>query len=69
MLMAESKDELKGLLMKVEEIGEEVGLKFNIQKTEIMASGSFSSWQVDEGTMETVTDFIFGGSKVTANGD
>ena len=68
-LMAESKDKLKGLLMKVEETGEKVGLKFNIQKTEIMASGSFSSWQVDEGTMETVTDFIFGGSKVTADGD
>ena len=59
--MAESKEELKGLLMKVEEESEKVGLKLNIQKTKIMASGPITSWQIDRETMETVTDFIFGG--------
>ena len=67
-LMAES-EELKSLLMKVKEESEKVGLKFNIQKTKIMASGPFISWQIDGATMETVTDFIFGGSKFTADGD
>ena len=67
--MAESKEELKSLLMKVEEESEKVGLKFNIQKTEIMASGPITSWQIDGETMETVTDFIFWGSKITADGD
>ena len=67
-LMAESK-ELKSLLMKVEEESEKVGLKFNIQKTKIMASGPIISWQIDGETMETVTDFIFLGSKITADGD
>ena len=66
--MAESK-ELKSLLMKVKEESEKVGLKLNIQKTEIMASGPITSWQIDEETMETVTDFILGGSKITADGD
>ena len=66
--MAES-EELKSLLMKVKEESEKVGLKFNIQKTKIMASGPFISWQIDGATMETVTDFIFGGSKFTADGD
>ena len=60
-LMAESKEELKSLLMKVKEESEKVGLKFNIQKTKIMASGPITSWQVDGETMETVTDFIWGG--------
>ena len=66
--MTES-EELKSLLMKVKEESEKVGLKFNIQKTKIMASGPFISWQIDGATMETVTDFIFGGSKITADGD
>ena len=60
-LMSESKGELKSLLMKVKEESEKVGLKLNIQKTKIMASGPFTSWQIDGGTMETVTDFILGG--------
>ena len=67
--MAESEDELKSLLMKVKEESEKVGLKLNIQKTKIMASGPITLWQIDEKTMETVTDFIFGGSKITADGD
>ena len=67
--MAESKEELKSLLMQVEEESENVGLKLNIQKTKIMTSGPISSWQIDGETMETVTDFIFGGSKITADGD
>ena len=67
-LMAESK-ELKSLLMKVKEESEKVGLKLNIQKTKIMASGPITSWQIDGETMETVTDFILGGSKITADGD
>ena len=67
--MAESKEELKSLLMKVKEESEKVGLKFNIQKTKIMASSSITSWQIDGKTMETVTDFIFLGSKITAEGD
>ena len=66
--MAESK-ELKSLLMKVKEEREKVGLKLNIQKTNIMASGPTISWQIDEETVETVTDFTFGGSKITADGD
>ena len=65
-LKAESEGELKSLLMKVKEDSEKVGLKFNIQKTNIMASGPITSWQRDRETMETVTDFIFGGSKITA---
>ena len=68
-LMAESKDDLKSLLMKVKEESEKVGLKLNIQKTKIMASGPVTSWQIDGETMETVTDFIFLGSKITADGD
>ena len=68
-LMAESKEELKSLLMKVKEESEKVGLKLNIQKTKIMASGPITSWQTDGETMETVTDFIFLGSKITADGD
>ena len=68
-LMAESEEELKSLLMKVKEESEKVGLKLNIQKTKIMESGPMTSWQVDGGTVETVTDFIFGGSKITADGD
>ena len=68
-LMAESEEEIKSLLMKVEEESEKVGLKFNIQKTKIMASGPITSWQIDGETMETVRDFMFGGSKVTADGD
>ena len=68
-LMAESKEELKSLLMKVKEQSEKVGLKLNIQKTKIMASGPITSWQIDGETMETVTDFIFGGSKITSDGD
>ena len=67
--MAESKEELKSLLMKVKEESEEVGLKLNIQKTKIMASGPITSWQIDWETVETMTDFIFGGSKITADGD
>ena len=68
-LMAESKEELKSLLMKVKEESEKVGLKLNIQKTKIMASGPITSWQIDGETVETVSDFIFGGSKITADGD
>ena len=68
-LMAESEEELKSLLMKVKEESEEVGLKLNIQKTKIMASGPITSWQIDGETVETVTDFIFCGSKITADGD
>ena len=67
--MAESKEELKSLLMKVKEESEKVGLKLNIQKSKIMASVPITSWQIDGGTVETVTDFIFGGSKITADGD
>ena len=67
--MAESKEEVKSLLMKVKEESEKVGLKLNIQKTKIMASGSITSWQIDGKTMETVTDFIFLGFKITADGD
>ena len=67
--MAESEEELKSLLMKVKEESEKVSLKFNIQKTKIMASGPITSWQIDEETMETVTDFILRGSKITADGD
>ena len=67
--MAESEEELKSLLMKVKEEGEKAGLKLNIQKTKIMASGPVSSWQIDGETMETVTDFIFLGSKITADTD
>ena len=66
--MAESKEELKSLLMKVKEESEKVGLKLNIQKIKIMASGPITSWQIDGETVETVTDFIFLGSKITANG-
>ena len=67
--MAESEEELKSLLMKVQEESEKVGLKLNIPKTKIMASGPITSWQIDGETMETVTDFIFLGSKITADGD
>ena len=67
--MAESKEELKNLLMKVKEESEKVGLKLNIQKMKIMASGPITSWELDGETVETVTDFIFGGSKITAHGD
>ena len=67
-LMAES-EELKSLLMKVKEESERVGLKLNIQKTKIMASGPITSWQIDGETVETMSDFIFGGSKITADGD
>ena len=67
--MAESKEELKSLLMKVKEENENVGLKLNIQKTKIMASGPITSWQIDGETMEIVADFILGGSKITADGD
>ena len=67
--MAESEEEPKSLLMKVKEKSEKVGLKLNIQKTKIMASGSRASWAIDGETVETVSDFIFGGSKITANGD
>ena len=66
-LMAESEEELKSLLMKVKEQSEKVGLKLNIQKTKIMASGSITSWEIDGETLETVTDFIFLGSKITAD--
>ena len=68
-LMAESEEELKSLLMKVKEESEQVGLKLNIQKTKIMVSGPITSWEIDGETMETVTDFIWGGSKITADGD
>ena len=67
--MAESKEELKSLLMKVKEESAKAGLKLNIQKTKIMASGPITSWQIDGETMETVRDFIFGGSKIIADGD
>ena len=67
--MAESEEELKSLLMKVKEESEIVGLKLNIQKTKIMASGPITSWQIDGETVETVTDFILGGSEITADGD
>ena len=68
-LMAESEEELKSLLMKVKMESEKVGLKLNIQKTKIMASGPITSWEIDGETMETVSDFILGGSKITADGD
>ena len=68
-LMAESKEELKSLLMKVKEESEKVGLKLNIQKTKIMASCPITSWEIEGETMETVSDFILGGSKITADGD
>ena len=67
--MAESEEDLKSLLMKVKEESEKVGLKLNIQKTKIMASSSITSWQIDEETVQTVADFIFLGSKITADGD
>ena len=67
--MPESEEELKSFLMNVKEESEKVGLKLNIQKTKIMASGPITSWQLDGETMETVTDFILGGSKITADGD
>ena len=67
--MAESEEELKSLLMKVKEESEKVGLKLNIQKTKIMASGPITSWQIDGETMETVRDFILGGSQITTDGD
>ena len=68
-LWAESEEELKSLLMKVKEESEKVGLKLNIQKMKIMASGPISSWEIDGETVETVSDFILGGSKITADGD
>ena len=68
-LMAESEKELKSLLMKVNEESEKVGLKLNIQKTKIMASGPITSWEIDREIVETVSDFIFGGSKITVDGD
>ena len=68
-LIAESEEELKSLLIKVKEESEKAGLKLNIQKTKIMTSGPITSWQIDAGTMETVRDFIFLGSKITADGD
>ena len=67
--MAESEEELKSLLKKVKEESEKVGLKLNIQKTKIMASGPITSWEIDRETVETVTDFILGGSQITADGD
>ena len=67
--MVESKEELKNFLMKVKEESEKIGLKLNIQKPKIMTSGPITSWQIDGETMETVTDFILGGSKITADGD
>ena len=67
--MAESEDELKSLLMKVKEESEKVGLKLNIQKTKIMASGPITSWEIDGETLETVSDFLLGGSKIIADGD
>ena len=66
--MAESEEELKNLLMKVKEESEKVGLKLSVQKTKIMATSPITSWQIDRETMETVTDFILGGSKITADG-
>ena len=68
-LMGESKEELKSLLMKVKEESEKVGLKLNIQKTKIMAPGPITSWEINGETVETVTDFILGGSKITSDGD
>ena len=68
-LLPESEEELKSLLMKVKEESEKDGLKLNIQKTKIVASGPITSWEIDGETVETVTDFIFGGSKITADGD
>ena len=68
-LMAESEEELKGLLMKVKEESEKVGLKLNILKTKIMASGPITSWEIDGETVDTVADFVFGGSKITTDGD
>ena len=68
-LMAEREEELKSLLMKVKEESEKVGLKLNIQKTKIMASGPMTSWEIDGETVETVSDLIFGGSRITAEGD
>ena len=68
-LMAESEEELKSLLMKVKEESEKVGLKLSIQETKIMASGPITSWEIDREKMETVSDFIFGGSKIAADGD
>ena len=68
-LMAESEEELKSFLMKVKEESEKVGLKFNIQKTKIMASGPITLWEIDGETVEAVSDFIFGGSKITSDGD
>ena len=68
-LMAENEEELKSLLMKVKEESEKVGLKLNIQNTTIMTSGPITSWHIDDEKMETVSDFILGGSKITANGD
>ena len=68
-LMAESEEELKSLLMKVKEKSDKVGLNLNIQKTKIMASGPITSWEIAGETVETVSDFIFGGSKITADGD
>ena len=67
--MAENEEELKSLLIKVKEESEKIGLKLNIQKTKIMASGPITSWEIDGETMETVADFIFRGSKITADGD
>ena len=67
--MEESEEELKSLLMKVKEESDKVGLKLNVQKTKIMASGPITSWEIDEETVETVSDFIFWGSKITADGD
>ena len=68
-LMAVSEEELKSLLMKVKEDSENIGLKFNIQKTKLMASGPITSWEIDGEIVETVSDFIFGGSKITEDGD
>ena len=67
--MTEREEELKSLLMRVKEESEKVGIKLNIQKTKIMASGPITSWEIDGETVETVSDFIFGGSKITADGD
>ena len=67
--MTKSEEELKNLLMKMKEESEKVGLKLNIQKTKIMASGPITSWEIDRKTVETVSDFILGGSKITADGD
>ena len=67
--MAESEEELKSLLMKMKEDSDKVGLKLNIQKTKIMASGPITSWEIDGETVETVSDFILGGSRITADGD